>query len=135
MRIRTLSTFFLVVLLVSPSLASSKYLRAVQEAAKIYRVEVSTDDMRFTSDGKGGHDFHIDLRSNRNNFEMVMLVGYIAAGEATKTGVEPSQIYVTVDVPLGDGYRIMTVAKIEDVKKLLAGDINMPQFARIVTYL
>ena len=136
MKFKIVSIIFLALLLATPSLANYDYFRLVQETAKIYRVEIPIDNMRLVADGKGGQAFHIDLKSNRNNFEMVMLVGYIAAGEAMKkTKVEPSSVYVTVDVPLGEGYRLMTTASMANVKKLLSEEVNMAQFSRLVTYL
>lgn len=135
MRSRILCISSLVIFLVTPTLGNVKYFRMVQETAKIYRVEVSPDKMKLVSDGNGGQTFYIDLKSNRNNFEMVMVVGYIAAGEAMKTGVEPSEIYVSVDVPIGGGYRLVTMATKQDVRKLLDGEINMYQFSRLVNYI
>jgi len=136
MKFKILLISSLVLLLISPSLANSEYFRTVQETAKIYRVEITIDNMRLVSDGEGGQAFYIDLKSNRNNFEMVMVVGYIAAGEAMKkTGVEPSSVYVTVDVPLGEGYRLMTMASIDTVKKLISEEIDMARFSRLVNYL
>ena len=136
MKFQITSVFFFVGLLVSPSLANSEYFRIVQETAKIYRVEVTIDNMKLISDGQGGRTFHIDLKSNRNNFEMVMLVGYIASGEAMKhTGIEPSSIHVSIDVPLGEGYRLMTMSTSADVKRLLSEEVNMAQFSRLVKYL
>ena len=129
------SFLFLLVILISPLLANYPYFRAVQKTAKAYRVEASVEQMKLVPDDQGGQSFHITLKSNRNNFELVMLVGYIAAGEAMGTGVEPSEIYVTVDVPLGEGFRLLTMAKTDDVKKLLSGEINTAQFARIITYI
>ena len=38
--------------------------------------------MKIVPDSNGNDTFHLTLSSNRNNFEMVMLVGYIAAGQA-----------------------------------------------------
>ena len=64
-----------------------------------------------------------------------MLVGYIAAGEAMKTGVEPSRIHVSVDVPLGEGYRLLTMATKQDVQKLIGGEVNTAQFARLIEYI
>ncbi|MFQ6616608.1 MAG: hypothetical protein ACE5HZ_07585 [Fidelibacterota bacterium] len=86
-------------------------------------------------DSEGNQTFFITLKSNRNNFEMVMLVGYIAAGEAMKTGVEPEAVFVSVDVPMGEGMRLATTTTRENVKKLLSGEINTAQFSRLITYI
>ncbi len=114
---------------------NQKYFNQVQKAAKAYRVEVSADKMKIVPDEKGKKSFYITLTSNRNNFEMVMLVGYIAAGQAMKTGYVPETFFVSVDVPLGEGFRLMTTATKEDLQQLLLGKINTAQFVRKVKFL
>ena len=64
-----------------------------------------------------------------------MLVGYIAAGQAMKSGFNPTAYFVTVDVPLGEGFRLVTTASKDDLKKLLLGEINTAQFVRKVKYI
>tara|TARA_Y100000294_G_scaffold38464_1_gene34203 strand:- start:3083 stop:3487 length:405 start_codon:yes stop_codon:yes gene_type:complete len=115
--------------------ANTKYFQRVIRTAKNYRIETSQDDMKVIADAKGKQAFYITLKSNRNNFEMVMLVGFIAAGEAMKTGFEPDNVFVTIDVPLGEGLRMVTTAEKKDVKELLSGKINSAQFARKIKYL
>lgn len=131
------STFFSVFLLVFVQVlfANPKYFNQVKKTAKAYRVEASLDKMKIVPDSNGKETFHITLSSNRNNFEMVMLVGYIAAGQAIKSGFEPTAIYVTIDVPLGEGFRLVTTATSDDLKQLLSGKINTAQFVRKVKYI
>ena len=125
-----------VFLLTSQALfANQKYFKEVKKAAKKYRVETSFENMKIVKDEKGKDVFYITIASNRNNFEMVMLVGYIAAGQAMKSGFEPSSVFVTVDVPLGDGLRLLTTAAIEDLKQLLSGKIDTVKFVRKVKYI
>ena len=114
---------------------NQKYFNQVQKAAKAYRVKVSADKMKIVPDENGKDSFYITLASNRNNFEMVMLVGYIAAGQAMKTGFGPETFFVSVDVPLGEGFRLVTTATKEDLQQLLSGKINTAQFIRKVKYL
>ena len=122
--------------LISPMIFGNQhFFSEVQKAAKVYRVEVSADKMRIVPDEKGKDSFYITLASNRNNFEMVMLVGYIAAGQAMKTGYAPETYFVSVDVPLGEGFRLVTSATKEDLQQLLLGKINTAQFVRKVKYL
>ena len=91
--------------------------------------------MEIVPDRNGKNSFKITMASNRNNFEMVMLVGYIAAGQAMKTGYEPETFFVSVDVPLGEGFRLVTTAAKVDLQQLLSGKINTAQFVRKVKYL
>ena len=114
---------------------NQKYFNHVQRAAKAYRIEIPIDKMKIVPDEKGKNSFYITLASNRNNFEMVMLVGYIASGQAMKTGYGPETFFVSVDVPLGEGFRLVTSATKEDLQQLLLGKINTAQFVRKVKYL
>ncbi len=123
-------------LLISQALfANQKYFNEVKKVAKSYRIETSFENMKVVKDEKGKDVFYITLSSNRNNFEMVMLVGYIAAGQAIKSGFEPSSVFVTVDVPLGEGFRLLTTATTDDLKQLLAGKITTKIFVRKVKYI
>ena len=125
-----------VFLLASQALfANQKYFKEVKNTAKKYRVETSFENMKIVKDEKGKDAFYITIASNRNNFEMVMLVGYIAAGQAMKSGFEPSSVFVTVDVPLGEGLRLLTTADIADLKQLLSGKIDTVKFVRKVKYI
>ena len=120
----------------APSAVSSQtYFNEVKKSAKAYRIEVSFENMKIVKDQNGKDAFYITIASNRNNFEMVMLVGYIAAGQAMKTGFEPSAVFVTIDVPLGEGFRLLTTASTEDLKQLLSGKINTQMFVREVNYI
>ena len=122
--------------LISPIVfCNQKYFNQVQKSAKAYRVTISKDKMKIVPDAKGKDSFYITLASNRNNFEMVMLVGYIAAGQAMKTGYAPDTFFVSVDVPLGEGFRPVTSVTNEDLQQLLSGKINTAQFVRKVKYL
>ena len=115
--------------------ADQKYFNEVKKVAKSYRIETSFENMKIVKDEKGKDVFYITLSSNRNNFEMVMLVGYIAAGQAMKSGFEPSSVFVTVDVPLGEGFRLLTTSTTEDLKQLLSGKITTKNFVRRVKYI
>ena len=114
---------------------SNKYFNEVKKVAKSYRIETSFENMKIVKDENGKDVFYITISSNRNNFEMVMLVGYIAAGQAMKSGFQPSSVFVTVDVPLGEGFRLLTTATTEDLKQLLSGKITTKNFVRRVKYI
>lgn len=127
--------FFVIVLLATPVFANFKYFKMVQRSAEVYRVECAVDQMKLVGADEGKKAFYLILKSNRNNFEMVMLVGFIAAGEAMKVGIEPDVFFVRVQIPLGEGFELLATASKEDLKRLMSGDINTAQFARIIQYL
>ena len=69
-------------------------------------MSVDASDMDF-----GSNLFSLTLESNRNNFEMVMLVGFASAGEAVShqnslglsNAYVPKEISVRVNVPASKG--------------------------------
>lgn len=127
--------FFVIILLATPVFANFKYFKMVQRSAEVYRVDCAVDQMKLVGADEDKQAFYLILKSNRNNFEMVMLVGFIAAGEAMKVGIEPDVFFVRVQIPLGEGFELLATASKEDLKRLMSGDINTAQFARIIQYL
>ena len=107
----------------------------MQKTAKNYRVEINSNQIKSVISNNGSVSLNIELTSNRNNFEMVMLVGYISAGSAFKSGMKFNDVIVTVNVPLGDGFKLVTKSKIAELKQLMDGKINTSQFVRKIEYL
>ena len=66
---------------------------------------------------------------------MVMLVGYISAGSALKAGMKFDEVIITVNVPLGDGFKLVTKGKLNELNQLMNGKINTSQFVRKIEYL
>ena len=59
------------------ALANYAFKKKIKSVCSSYRVSVNASAMDFNSDL-----FSLTLESNRNNFEMVMLVGFASAGQA-----------------------------------------------------
>ena len=90
--------------------ANYAFYRQVTSTCKSYRVEVSSGEMLLSADN---NNFAINLSSRRNNFELIMLVGFAAAGKAiihqkhlqgtisNYNPVIPDQVNVVVTVPMG----------------------------------
>jgi len=57
--------------------ANYAFKKKIKSVCSSYRVSVNASAMDFDSDL-----FSLTLESNRNNFEMVMLVGFASAGQA-----------------------------------------------------
>ena len=60
-------------------LANYAFYRQITSTCKSYHIEVSSNEMLLSTDNK---NFAINLTSRRNNFEMIMLIGFAAAGKA-----------------------------------------------------
>ena len=59
--------------------ANYAFYRQVTSTCKSYHIEVSSNEMLLSTDNK---NFAINLTSRRNNFEMIMLIGFAAVGKA-----------------------------------------------------
>jgi len=75
--------------------------------------------------GSNGPTFSLELQSRRNNFVEVILVWYIATGQAiARTGVEVKTINITVTIPKADNMLLITTAEVALVKQLRLGKIK-----------
>ncbi|HIC37124.1 MAG TPA: hypothetical protein EYO80_05545, partial [Candidatus Marinimicrobia bacterium] len=63
--------------------ANYAFKKKVKTVCQSYRIMV--ESTQFTL---GENEFSIDLESGRNNFEMVMLVGFAAAGHAIEHQIQ-----------------------------------------------
>ncbi len=96
-----------------------------------YRVPVTMKEMNLEGSGTSGSTFTLALQSRRNNFEEVILVGYIAAGQAiARTGLEVKTINIIVTIPRADNMLLMTTADAGLVKQLRLGKIKSSDFMR-----
>jgi hypothetical protein len=85
------------------------------------------------------------MESMRNNFEMVMLVGFISVGQAMShqeafakkksgyTAVVPSDTEVTVSIPVSRQSTIITAkATAGQIRQLTEGKIDSSGFMRLI---
>ena len=129
---------FVSILIVGPLFGNYEFMSALQRISKMYRIEVSQNNMKFTQgDEEGTHDFQMLVTSNRNNFAMVMLVGFIAAGKAMQELPELNitKVLVIVDVPVRGGYKLQAVAGKEDLDNFIQGKIVSAEFVRLVEFI
>jgi len=86
--------------------ANYAFKKKIKSVCSSYRVSVDASSMDFDSDL-----FSLTLESNRNNFEMVMLIGFASAGQAIShqnslglsNAYVPKEITVRVNVPSSKG--------------------------------
>ncbi|MFQ6606240.1 MAG: hypothetical protein ACE5DP_01090 [Fidelibacterota bacterium] len=120
------------------------FYRQVKNTCKTYRISARDDDMAFTKNDSGGTVFDLTLTSRlRNNFQMVMVVGFIAAGQAIKhqqylketmgnyRPVFPDEVVVTVTIPAGRNATIISARANRDlILRLANGEISTEDFMR-----
>ncbi|UCD38358.1 MAG: hypothetical protein JSW54_02445 [Fidelibacterota bacterium] len=117
--------------LTTPARANLRFFSIVQQVCKSYRVPVTLDQMSMEGEEGTNPTFNIALQSRRNNFEEVMLVGYIASSQAiARTDMEVKTINITVTIPKADNMLLMTTADIALVEQLRLGEIKSSEFMR-----
>ena len=120
--------------------ANYAFYRKVTNTCKSYRIEVKADDMDLNLEN---NDFSINLISRRNNFEMIMLIGFASAGQAiihqrhlqetinNYEAIVPDKVNVVVTVPVGRNNTICSAeARSAMVQKLAAGTVDTADFMR-----
>ena len=125
--------------------ANYAFYRKVTNTCKYYRVSVDPKKMILTKNTDGSYHFSIEMESLRNNFEMVMLVGFISVGQAMShqeafakkksgyTAVVPSDTEVTVSIPVSRQSTIITSkATADQIRQLTEGKIDSAVFVRLI---
>ena len=115
------------------ALANYAFKKKIKSVCSSYRVSVNASAMDFDSDL-----FSLTLESNRNNFEMVMLVGFASAGQAishqNSLGLSyayvPKEIAIRVNVPSSKGETMVFEANCssDDAIQLAAGILDSSDF-------
>ena len=72
-----LTTFFVSILYANFLFGNYAFKKKVKNICKSYRITVESDQFELEND-----TFYLTLESGRNNFEMFMVVGFAAAGQA-----------------------------------------------------
>ena len=116
--------------LVTPLWANVKFYSVVQQICRSYRVPVTMERMKLAYP-PNGTTFDLALQSRRNNFQEVMLVGYIASSQAiARTGIDVQTINITVSIPKADNMLLMTTADAKLLADLRLGKIKSSAFIR-----
>jgi len=136
-----------IVLMMSSQFAFANYgfYRKVANTCKYYRVTVDEKKMSLTMNKDGSYSFTIEMKSLRNNFEMVMLVGFISVGQAMNhqekfakkkpgyTAIIPEDTDVTVTIPVSRQNTIITAkATAGQIRQLTDGKIDSAGFMRLI---
>jgi len=139
-RNHTLKTKLLFLLFFSVTFifGSQKYISQIQKTAKNYRVEIKSNQINNVVSKDGSVSLNLELTSNRNNFEMVMLVGFASAGQAIShqnslglsNAYVPKEIAIRVNVPASKGETMVFEANCssDDAMQLAAGTLDSSEF-------
>lgn len=125
--------------------ANYAFYRTVNNTCKSYRIDNQQSEMYFGKDELTKDKFYLTVNSNRNNFEMAMIVGFVAVGQAIKqqrlmvekrmitVSAEPKTVHVSVNIPATRDNLVVTAsATAEEVVKLADGLIDSAEFMRLI---
>ena len=126
-----ISCFFILVF--NYSFGNHAFKKKIKTVCSSYRVSVDASSMDFDNEL-----FSLNLESNRNNFEMVMLVGFASAGQAVSHQINlglsnaytPNEITVRVNVPASKGETMVFEATCSSdiAMELAAGTLDSSDF-------
>jgi hypothetical protein len=142
---RIFSVFIVLVMSSQFAFANYGFYRKVANTCKYYRVTVDEKKMSLTKNKDDSYSFSIEMKSLRNNFEMVMLVGFISVGQAMNhqekfakkkpgyTAIIPEDTDVTVTIPVSRQNTIITAkATAGQIRQLTDGKIDSAGFMRLI---
>ena len=115
---KILSLSFILIMSTQFAFANYAFYKKVANTCKFYRVSVDEKKMSLVKNSDGSYNFTIEMESLRNNFEMVMLVGFAAVGHAIEHQIQmgeanaytPESITMNIAVPISQGETNMFVA-------------------------
>ena len=128
-------SFYCIILLLMVNSVHANYAfkKKIKSVCSSYRVSVNSSSMDLDIDL-----FTLNLESNRNNFEMVLLVGFASAGQAVShqkslglsNSYIPNEIMIKVNVPASKGETMIfeAVCSAEMAMQLAAGTLDSSDF-------
>ena len=129
-RILTLSvTLVLCLSFVTMARANIHFFVNVMRNLQHYRVSGELVSMDLEGTGTGNLTFHLTLPSRRNNYEEVIMLGYLSTGYAIqRTGLKVRTINVTAVIPSADNQEIMTTADAALLARVISEEIDPHRF-------
>ena len=112
--------------------ANYKFFYTVKSVCKVYQIKVDMNDMHLEQSYDSKLFFDLKLQSGRNNFDTVLMVGFIAAGKALENNPEMQLEGVNISLSFsghGNGL-IIASAGANDIVRLVRGDITAAEFKK-----
>jgi len=118
------------VLLANPLRANYKFYNTIKQVCKVYQIQVDYKDMSLETDSGNDLFLNLHLDAGRNNFDTVLMVGFLAAGKAMDANqdIHISGVRVYLIMSSMYGSTVIASASAEDIIKLEKGDISAAEF-------
>ena len=115
--------------------ANSGYYTSVQQICNAYQVSVDYECMNLTEIADGNKEFTMSVKSARNQFDRIMLIGFYAAGKAMNYHNEPIwKVTMVVSVEYKGIENIVASASKDNLVKFVNGEITSSEFVRRVKF-
>ncbi|MCD6206136.1 MAG: hypothetical protein J7L22_10795 [Candidatus Marinimicrobia bacterium] len=115
--------------------ANTKYYSSVQNICNAYQVPTDYDHMNLITTGDGKEEFTMTMRSARNQFDRMMLIGFYAAGKAMVYHNEPiRKVTIIVSIEYKETENIVASADRDNIMKFVNGEITSSEFVRRITF-
>jgi hypothetical protein len=124
-----------IVLLSGAMFARSDFCSSVQQICNAYQVAVDFDRMNLTDVGDGKEEFSMTMKSERNQFDRILIIGFYAVGKAMTYHQEPiRKVTVVISVAYKSTENIVASATSENIIKFVNGELSTPEFIRRVKF-
>ncbi len=132
-RYRRILTLFVTLVLclsfVTMARANIHFFVNVMRNLQHYRVSGELVSMDLEGSGTGNLTFHLTLPSRRNNYEEVIMLGYLSTGYAIKrTGLKVKTVNVIAVIPSADNQMIITTADAALLARVISEEIDPHRF-------
>ncbi|MCK5519892.1 MAG: hypothetical protein KAI81_02165 [Candidatus Marinimicrobia bacterium] len=124
-------TFFIMMMVLSSQvMANYKFYNMVKHVCKVYQIDVSLSDMTIHEEYDGKLYFDLKLDAGRNNFDTVLMVGFIGIGKALEKNpeLELEGVNVTLGISSYENTLIIASASANDIVRFVRGDISSNEF-------
>lgn len=109
--------------------ADYNFFNTVKQVCKVYNIDIMPDEFRVYRTETYGRVATLSLKSGRNDFDKVMLVGFIAMGKAMlTTNRDMDQVNIVISIPYKEREQIFASAPGDDVKKIIDGRLSIREF-------
>jgi hypothetical protein len=123
------------VLLSGMMFAKSDFCASVQQICNAYQVAVDYDRMNLVEVGEGQEEFSMTMKSERNQFDRILIIGFYAAGKAMTYHQEPIQkVTVIISVAYKSTENIVASATRDNIVKFVNGELSTSEFIRRVKF-
>ena len=120
----------LLLLTAAPVYGNYKFYSVVKHVCKVYQIEVEYRDMKIAEDFDNSLILDLHLTAGRNNFDTVLMVGFMAAGkgldQVPELQLKGVNVYVTINTR--EQGVIIASAAANDIVRLSRGDISAAEF-------